>query len=186
MVWLSFQSETRSKKVRYLFITEKFIKEYWKVIRNYLNCRYWASKCFVTLDTSNLISKNTFFHYFMNVSVINTEIFNYEFQFKEFWLSCGRVELCRDELWRVELWRVRCCAVSSYGRSELCGVELWPYRDVPRWVVCVEFSLCRVVSCRNDGLPLQLFTVKGGVRVFKRKKPHLYEFFSEIRMKWIY
>ena len=23
------------------------------------------------------------------------------------------------------------CAVSSCGRLELCGVELWPYRDVP-------------------------------------------------------
>ena len=25
--------------------------------------------------------------------------------------------------------------------------------------------------------------IKGGVRVFRRKKPHFYEFFSEIRMK---
>ena len=42
--------------------------------------------------------------------------------------------------------RVLSCAVSSCGRLKLCGVELWPYRAVP----------CRVLSCRNDGLPIKL------------------------------
>ena len=55
--------------------------------------------------------------------------------------------------------------------------------------ICLYFSLRLKVSevyCWSQGLQDSSAIetdIKGGVRVFRRKKPHFYEFFSEIRMK---
>ena len=69
--------------------------------------------------------------------------------------SC-EVSSCRVSKCVVSNCGVSSCCVSncSIWRVELCRIELCICRIGPCRVVCIELWLCRVVSCRNEGLPL--------------------------------